>query len=70
MRVTWNVYDLKISYKDASGFTKMITYIESFYAHMTVKYGKDHRYIGMEMDFSDRGTVKVSLTGYIYKAID
>ena len=68
--VTWHVDNLKISHKESSDVTKMITYLEAIYDPMTVKQGNKHTYMGMDMDFTEKGTVKVSITGYIFKDFD
>ena len=67
--VTWKVNDLKISHKDTGEVTNMITYLESIYGPMTLKRGNKHTYLGMNMDFTERGTVKVSMTGYIDETV-
>ena len=68
--VTWHFDDLKISHKDAGELNNMITHLESIYSLMTVKRGKKHTYLGMDMGFNERGTVKVSMKGYIDESVD
>ena len=61
MIVTWNVNDLEISHKDAGEVIDMITHPESIYGPMTVKRGKLHTYMGMDIEFNERDMVKVSI---------
>ena len=61
--VTRHINDPKISHKEAGDVTKIITYLEYIYGPMTVKRGKRHTYLGIEMDFTERGTLKVSMAG-------
>ena len=70
LTVTWHVADLKILHKDAGEATNMITYLESIYGPMTVKRVKKNTYQGMGMDFTEKGKVRVSMTGYIAKDVD
>ena len=37
---------------------------------MPVKLGKKHMYLGMDTELTERGTVKVSMTGYIEDFVD
>ena len=62
MAVTWHANDLKISNKDAGEVTKIIAYLESIYDPMVLKLGNKHTYMGMETDFTENGTVKVSMS--------
>ena len=48
----------------------MITLLESVYVPMTVKRVNNHTHMSVYMNFTERGTVKVSMTGYIDKSVD
>ena len=53
MTVTWHVDDLKVYHKDPYQITKFSSYISIIYGEkLTVKRGKVHDYIGMELDYS------------------
>ena len=62
--------DLKISHKDPEEVTVMIAYSESIYGIMTVKSGKKHTYLGMDIDLSDIGKSKISMNCYIDEAVE
>ena len=52
--------DLNVSNKDPFQVTKFATYLSSIYGReLTVKRGKLHDYLGMTLDFSNRGEVKI-----------
>ena len=70
MTVTWYVDDLKISHKDPDKVTKLILNLWSINGPMTMKQGKKHAYLGMDLYFTEKGTVKVLMTGYVDKDID
>ena len=56
MTVTWHVDNLKVSHKDPHQITKFSSYLSSIYGEkLAVKIGKVHDYIGMELDYSERG---------------
>eukprot|EP00970_Alexandrium_tamarense_P015266 scaffold4923_cov115-Alexandrium_tamarense.AAC.1 len=71
MTITWHVDDLKISHADSFEVTKMIAYLSQIYGDkMTVKRGDVHDYLGMDLDYSEKGKVKVSMIKYVKKIID
>ena len=62
MTVTWYVDDIKVYHKDPFQVTKCACYLQLIYGKTpTVKRGKIHDYLGMKLDFSERGRVKVSM---------
>ena len=70
MTVTWHVDDLKVSHQSPFEITKFSTYLSSIYGvKLTVKRGKVHDYLGMDLDFSQKGTLKVSMIPYTGKVI-
>jgi hypothetical protein len=78
LTVVWHVDDLKISHRLPSVVTKMIAWLKSTYERlfsdgsgvMTVKRGKVHEYLGMTLDFSVEGEVKVTMIPYIKEIIE
>jgi len=67
----WHVDDLKVSHKDPFEITKFATYLSSIYGKkLSVKKGKVHDYLGMDLDYSEKGSVKVSMvrcTGKVWR---
>jgi hypothetical protein len=54
--IVWHVDDLKISHKDSAVVDQIIASLKQEYEftghQMTVKRGKKHTYLGMDLDFS------------------
>ena len=70
MTVTWHVDDLKVSHKDPFEITKFATYLSSIYGKkLSVKRGKVHDYLGMDLDYTEKGSVKVSMVRYTGKVL-
>mmetsp|Transcript_10242 Transcript_10242/g.30240 ORF Transcript_10242/g.30240 Transcript_10242/m.30240 type:complete len:131 (-) Transcript_10242:374-766(-) len=58
--------DLKLSNEDENEVTKMIKWMKGIYGEdMKVSQGKKHDYLGMELDFSCPGEVKVGMVSYL-----
>ena len=55
MIVTWHVDDLKISYIDGWEITKIIKRLASIYGDIKVKRGKQHDYLGIDINYSKKG---------------
>ena len=70
MAVVWHVEYLKISHKYPEEVTKMITYLESIYGDTTIKRGKKHTYIGMDIYLSNKGLSKICMSGYIDESVE
>ena len=47
-----------------------IVWLESIYDEMHRTCGKQHEYLGMWMDYSKRGEVKISMEGYLREVLD
>ena len=58
MTITWHVDDLKISHVDALKVMRIIEWFKSIYGNVRVTRGKVRDYLGMHLDYSDRGKVK------------
>ena len=70
MTVAWHVDDLKVSHKDLFEITKFATYLSSIYGpKLSVKRGKVHDYLGMDLDYTEEGSVKVSMVRYTGKVL-
>ena len=70
MTVIWHVDDLKVSHKDPKEIDKFATYLSGIYGEkLTVHRGKVHDYLGIDLDYSEDGNVKISMIKYIIKMI-
>ena len=65
MTIMWHVDDLKILHVNRFGLTKMLFFLYSLYPGLTVKRGHVHTYIGMEMDFTEKGEVSIAMHKYL-----
>ena len=66
--ILWHVDDLKISHKNADVVTSIIKQLNDEFgekAPLTVTRGKIHEYLGMTIDYSVKGKVKISMIDYI-----
>ena len=59
LTITWHVDDLKILHFNRKVISETIAWLESIYGEMHVTCGKRHEYLGMWMDYSKRGEVKI-----------
>ena len=67
-RVTWHVNDLKISHVDEVENTLLIHKILRIYSkNLTCLHGKVHDYLGMDLDFREDYSVKISMIKYTKK---
>ena len=69
LTVTFWVDDLKVSHEDSNVVTKFIKWLEDKYGKMRTSRGKKHDYLGMDMDFSTPGYVKIGMVNYIQSTI-
>ena len=68
MTITCHVYDLKVSHNDASDITKFVMWLEGIYGkNLTFRMGKVHDYLVMDLDYSEKGSIKVSMIKYVDK---
>ena len=66
----WHVDDIKVSHKNTYQITKFSSYLSSIYGEkLTVKQGNVHDYLGMDLDFSEEVSVKVSMIKYTGKIL-
>ena len=71
LTVVWHVDDLKVSHKDPFEVTRFAHYLSKIYGpKLTVKRGKVHDYLGMNLDFRDNGKVKISMIPYLQRILD
>ena len=70
MTIVWHVVDLKISHCDGCEITEIIKWLGKIYGDIKVKQGKKHRYLGMDLDFEQKGIVKASMIPYVEEIIN
>jgi DNA polymerase II large subunit len=71
--------DLKISHVDPQVVTTILNLLDAKYgqekvggkrAPLTITSGKIHDYLGMTIDYSEPGFVKLDMTDYVNKILD
>jgi hypothetical protein len=68
--MVWHVDDIKMSHDDEEEVTQMIKWLRSIYREdMIVSRGRVHDYLGMTLDFTKKGEVKVTMIDYLKKVI-
>jgi Reverse transcriptase (RNA-dependent DNA polymerase) len=78
MTLCWHVDDMKISHKDPLAVDDFTLWLRHTYeeilqdgsGEMKVTRGKVHEYLGMTLDFSTRGSVKISMVPYVKEMIN
>ena len=70
LTIKWHFEDLKISHVDRKVVSDNILWLESIYGMMHGTRGKLHKYLGMWMDYSKRGEVKIYMEGYLREVLD
>jgi hypothetical protein len=78
MTITFHVDDCKLSHKDPKQMDAMIKWLRQEYesifedgtGKMQVSRGKIHKYLGMTIDYSTPGQVKITMLEYIQEILD
>jgi hypothetical protein len=71
--IVWHVDDLKISHIDKDVVTSVIGIVEKEFAKhkpLTVQRGLLHDYLGMTIDFSEKGKVMITMIDFIEKMLE
>jgi hypothetical protein len=71
--ILWHVDDLKISHVDPKVNTTMIGLIDNEFGKegpITVTRGKVHDYLGMTLDYTEKGKVKIKMLDSVAKMIE
>jgi hypothetical protein len=69
--VVWHVDDIKMSHVDEKEVSKLIIWLKSIYGEdMRVLRGRVHDYLGMTLDFTNKGEVKVTMIDYLKGVIN
>ena len=66
--ILWHVDDLKISHVDEAEVTTIIKLLSTEFgkeAALTIHRGKIHDYLGMKLDYSEKGIVKIDMEQYV-----
>ena len=63
--IAWYVDDLKVSHADPTVVDNIINHLENKFGKMTVKRGKRHEYLGMDITYNDDGTASILMSSYI-----
>ncbi len=70
LTMLWHVDNLKISHYDTKTVTEFIEWLGTKYTGLTIHRGKTHNYLGMILDYSTPGVLKVSMEKYTKAIID
>ena len=68
MTVVWHVDDLKVSHVDAKEVGKFIQQMEETFGKdtpLSVSRGRTHDYLGMTLDFRNKGEVRIDMEHFI-----
>ena len=77
LTIAWHVDDLKVSHKKYQVVSRMVKWLKAKYEQlfedgsgaMTITRGKIHDYLGMQLDFSMPGEVKVTMIPYVKEIV-
>ena len=67
--VVLHVDDLKISHVDEDALKWVLSELEEEYGQLEIQEGKVLEYLGLELDYSSKGVVKIGAVEYIKKAV-
>ena len=68
--VIWHVNDLQAYHMDPLENTKLALYLSGIYGNdLSVHRGKIHDYLGMKLDYSEKGSLVVAMIKYLHKVI-
>jgi hypothetical protein len=59
--IAWYVHDTKISHVDDNAVSHVIERIEDRFGEMTVTQGKEHVFLGMNINFNEDGTASIKM---------
>ena len=66
----WYVDDSKVSHKDPEVVTGVLSGLERRFGELTIKRGKEHTFVGMDIKFNNDKTVTISMPDYIKECIE
>jgi hypothetical protein len=68
--IVWYVDDNKISHVEYGVVTRIIEKIEARFGKMAVTRGKQHTFLGMDIEYLENGTATIRMKGHLEEAID
>ena len=68
--VLWYVDDNKISHKNPRVVTSILSKIEKRFGKLTITRGKQHTFLGMDIDFVKDSKVKIGMKQYVLECIE
>jgi hypothetical protein len=71
LTVIWHVDDLMALCKDNFELTKFSCYLRKIYGtKLSMHTGQKHKYLGVDMEFNEDGTLEVSMITYLKNVIE
>eukprot|EP00804_Cyclotella_cryptica_P029403 CCRYP_013361-RC/>CCRYP_013361-RC protein AED:0.41 eAED:0.27 QI:0/-1/0/1/-1/1/1/0/407 len=70
MTICWHVDDLKLSHRRKAEVRKIEHWLRSIYGNISVSHGDKHTYLGMDLDYSEKGKCHITMPGYTREVID
>ena len=71
MAVAWHVDNLKVSHVGPMENIKFILYLSKTYgSKITTTCGKVHDYLGVDLEYSEEGTVRILMIKYTKKSLE
>ena len=68
--ILWYVDDVKLSHVDAKVVSGLIKKLEKKFGKLTVNRGKNHVYLGMDIEFKEDRTVHILMKHHLLEAIE
>jgi len=68
MTVSWHVHDLKVSSIDPKAVDEFLMWIKMKFGRIgevKITRGKYHEYLGMKLDYSQAGSIKIDMIDYV-----
>ena len=73
MTVSWHVDDLKVSHIDPKAVDDFLMWIKRTYGRIgevKITRGKYHEYLGMKLDYSQAGSIKIDMVDYVRTMVE
>ncbi len=74
MTVTWHVDDLKVSHVEETEVEKFVDFLKANFEKNDLKVthhrGAIHNYLGIGLDYSEKGKFEVSMIPYLCRLLD
>ena len=66
----WYVDDSKVLQEDSEVVTQVLNRLKKRFDKMTIKRGKTHNFVGMDIMYNEDGTVSLSMKDYILECLE